>query len=110
MTNERTYMGQELAIFVHAVNWKNYYTSMIRTYLGHRVVEVGAGIGATTLAMCDGSQDLWICLEPDPILRNEMDQLISNKKLPPCCHTQGGFVSDLTKENSFDTFIYIAVL
>lgn len=110
MTNDRAYIGQELTIFAHATNWKNYYTSIIQAYFGTRVVEVGAGIGATTLVMCDGSQDIWICLEPDPILRDKIDWLISNGKLPLCCRTQGGFVSDLTQGNSFDTFIYIDVL
>jgi hypothetical protein len=104
------YMGGELTTFMHARNWKSYYTSLIRPYFGKRVVEVGAGLGATTKIMCDGKQDEWICLEPDPILRAEIDRLISERKLPACCATRDGFVSDLNEGETYDTFIYIDVL
>jgi hypothetical protein len=110
MPVDQTYIGQELTIFAHATNWKRYYASLLKPYLGRRVVEVGAGIGTTTIVMCDGTQEEWICLEPDSILRTEIDQLISDGKLPACCRTQGGFVSDIPSESRFDTFIYIDVL
>ena len=110
MATDQAYIGQELTIFAHAINWKNYYTSIIRPYFGERVVEVGAGIGATTAVMCDGTQKEWICLEPDPVLRTEIDRLISEGRLPPCCQTRGGFVSDLLPEALFDNIIYIDVL
>jgi hypothetical protein len=60
--------------------------------------------------MCDGSQDEWICLEPDPDLRSEIERLIGDRQLPACCRTRGGFVSDLPSETSVDTFVYIDVL
>jgi hypothetical protein len=110
MSTDQTYIGQELTIFAHAINWKKYYTALIQPYFGKHVVEVGAGIGATTAVMCNGIQEEWICLEPDPGLRSEIDHLISDGKLPACCRTQGGFVSDLKPSDSFDTFIYIDVL
>lgn len=110
MSIDQTYPGQELDLFAHATNWKRYYTSIIRSYFGKRVLEVGAGVGATTAVMCDGTQDQWVCLEPDPNLRSRIDHLISVKKLPACCVTRGGFVSGLEAEISFDTCIYIDVL
>jgi len=110
MASDRAYIGQELTIFAHATKWKEYYTSIIRPYFGKHVVEVGAGIGATSRGMCDGLQQEWICLEPDPALRSEIDRLISDGKLPPCCRTQSGFVSDLSPASPVDTFIYIDVL
>jgi hypothetical protein len=110
MPVDQTYIGQELTIFAHATNWKKYYSSILQPYLGKRVVEVGAGIGSTTIVICSGIQEEWICLEPDPVLRTEIDQLISEGKLPTCCHTQAGFVSDIPPESRIDTFIYIDVL
>jgi len=110
MPADQTYIGQELSIFAHAVNWKNYYSSIVRPYLGQQVVEVGAGIGATTAVICDGGQQEWICLEPDPLLRSRIDRLIQEGNLPGCCRTRGGFVSDLPPESRLDTFIYIDVL
>jgi hypothetical protein len=110
MSTEQPYIGQELTIFAHAKNWKQYYASIIRPYFGKRVVEVGAGIGATTLELCDGAQEKWICLEPDTVLRSEIDRLIIEQRLPSCCSTQGGFVSTMPRKHGFDTFIYIDVL
>jgi SAM-dependent methyltransferase len=110
MPPEQAYIGQELAIFAHALNWKEYYTSIIRPYFGRRVVEVGAGLGITTKVMCDGNHLEWICLEPDPDLRSRIDRLILDGELPACCETRAGFVSSLPPEDKFDTFIYIDVL
>jgi ubiquinone/menaquinone biosynthesis C-methylase UbiE len=110
MSTEQPYIGQELTIFAHAKNWKQYYASIIRPYFGKRVVEAGAGLGATTLELCDGTQEEWICLEPDSALRSGIDRLIAEGKLPHCCQTRGGFVSNIPTEQEFDTFIYIDVL
>lgn len=110
MTNDKPYIGQELALFAHARNWKKYYASIIRPYFGRRIVEVGAGIGATTAVLCDGTQAEWICLEPDPYLRAELDRQIAEGILPASCQTRGGFVSDIALEKCADTFIYIDVL
>jgi methyltransferase family protein len=110
MATDQAYIGQELSIFAHAINWKKYYTSIVQPYFGQRVVEVGAGIGATTAVMCDGTQTEWICLEPDAALRTEIDRLISSGKLPACCQTRGGYISDLLPKTLADTIIYIDVL
>jgi hypothetical protein len=110
MATDQAYIGQELTIFAHAIQWKKYFASLIRPYFGKHVVEVGAGIGATTKVLCDGLQEEWTCLEPDPTLRSEIDRRISNGELPGCCQTRGGFVSDLRLPSLIDTFIYIDVL
>lgn len=104
------YVGQELTIFAHATNWKEYYTSLIRPYFGRKVLEVGAGLGATTAVMCDGSQDEWVCLEPDAAMRTEIDALIAAGRLPACCRTQEGSVGTLPAGALFDTLVYIDVL
>lgn len=107
---EKTYPGQELTVFAEATNWKKYYTRFIRPYFGKKVLEVGAGIGATTAVLCDGTQAEWICLEPDASLRREIDARIAHHGLPPCCRTQNGSVGELSADALFDTLIYIDVL
>ncbi len=109
MTDNR-YIGEELTIFSHAKNWKKYYASKIQPYFGKSLLEVGAGLGATTLALITPNQSTWLCLEPDAELLKEIDLLIKNKQLPATCITKIGFVQDLPADQSFDCIIYIDVI
>jgi len=98
------YAGTELELFQHARNWKAYYGGFIRPFLRGEVLEVGAGIGATTESLCDGSQDRWVCLEPDAALARRIRQL------PPCCEVMTGTTASLPPGPLFDCILYIDVL
>jgi SAM-dependent methyltransferase len=104
------YIGNELALFEKAHHWKSYYRSFFSKYLKGSVLEVGAGIGGTTKSLCDGSQDEWICLEPDKELSQEIDQLISAGGLPACCKNVHGFIADIPASKKFDAILYIDVI
>lgn len=108
--DEQTYIGEELDLFAEAINWKLYFSSIIQPYLGKRVLEVGAGLGATTQVLCRGTEFEWICLEPDPKLRAVIDQKIELGQLPKNCKTREGLVATLDVTEQFDTIIYIDVL
>jgi SAM-dependent methyltransferase len=95
---------------MHAQNWKNYFGSHLRGYLTGRVLEVGAGIGSTTGFLCDGKQDKWLCLEPDPGLYDELAKKIADHDLPPCCSSFKGITRDLPKEEKYDAILYIDVI
>ena len=107
-STEIPYVGDELELFSHALNWKSYLRRQISPFLGKSVLEVGAGIGATTRMLCDGSQDRWVCLEPDAPMARLLSVQIENRELPDCCEVQAGTVADVTEE--FDSLIYIDVL
>lgn len=107
---EGAYIGSELEIFKHAVNWKRYYGKMIRPFLGAEVLEVGAGIGATTEVLLTPEQTRWVCLEPDSSLVDEIVKKVSNGSLPPICEPRVGDISCLDKQELFDSVIYIDVL
>ena len=51
MNRSYTYPGGELELFEHARNWKKYFSHFIKPYLKGRVLEVGAGIGSTTVIL-----------------------------------------------------------
>ena len=108
--NKQPYAGNELALFAKALQWKAYYRQFIAPFLGERVLEVGAGLGATTSALCDDSQHDWLCLEPDKNLVAEINKKIQNKELPTCCRSQVGTISSLRMDQLFDSIIYIDVL
>lgn len=105
-----SYIGSELDVFAFASNWKSYYRSLIAEYIGRDVLEVGAGIGATTQTLCDGGQERWVCLEPDPGLAEVINGKIEAGELPKCCTTAIGTVTDISGSDKFDTILYIDVL
>lgn len=105
-----SYIGSELELFREASNWKAYYRQMIESYLGAEVLEVGAGIGATTEVLCRRNHIRWVCLEPDPLLVDTLKPLIANGCLQNCCEPRIGTLLDVNYEELFDTIIYIDVL
>ncbi|MCG8587481.1 MAG: class I SAM-dependent methyltransferase [Pirellulales bacterium] len=104
------YVGDELETFAHAVHWKNYFQHSISEFIRGDVLEVGAGIGATTRALCTGSEDHWVCLEPDAQLAEQLVKSASADPMPVEPEVVIGCVSDLPAERSFDAILYIDVL
>ncbi len=82
----------------------------IRPWLGRRVLEVGAGVGATTLALCRGAHERWVCLEPDPDMERELADRIGSGSLPACCEHRAGTLATLSPGETFDTILYVDVL
>ena len=108
--SEIPYIGNELHLFQHASNWKQYYAKNLKPFIKGDVLEVGAGIGSTTTYLCDGSQRSWLCLEPDSALFKELETKIENKELATRCTCINGIVSDLKTDQKFDTILYIDVI
>jgi SAM-dependent methyltransferase len=71
-SHERFYIGGELDLFALAQNWKRYIRDEVSRYTTGSVLEVGAGIGATTVALHDGTARRWVCLEPDQSLAQRL--------------------------------------
>jgi SAM-dependent methyltransferase len=107
---EILYVGNELELFMQATIWKNYYAGFLKPFLRGEILEVGAGIGGTTTALCDGTQKKWICLEPDPDLYSGLENKINNHQLPPCCISIKGTTVDLSLLEKFDAILYIDVI
>jgi len=100
-----SYPGSELDVFAGAQNWKRYVRSQLRRYLRGRVLEVGAGIGSNTEICFDGTQNEWVCLEPDAVLAGR----IRAKKLEKC-EIVVGTIPDLPANRKFDSIVYFDVL
>lgn len=104
------YIGNELELFKHAVNWKNYYAKFFKHLLKGDVLEVGAGIGETTRSLCDGTQTAWVCLEPDEKLTNEIELKKKQGYLPSFIEIKTATLDNLSSERKFDAIIYIDVI
>jgi SAM-dependent methyltransferase len=110
VSGTETYPGNELELFADARHWKGYLAALLRPHLGGAVLEVGAGLGATTAALCDGSQRPWLCLEPDPAMARALTDAVAAGRLPACCRVVRGTLADLAPDAVFDAIAYIDVL
>lgn len=108
--SEFEYEGSELELFAGAVNWKRYLGRQIAPFLGDRVLEIGAGIGGTTRALCDGRATRWVCLEPDRTMAARLAGEAGAGRLPDCCEPFAGTLSALPAEERFDAVLYVDVL
>ena len=108
MADSFTYQGNELELFRHAKNWKAYFSKVLSPFIHGDVLEAGAGIGATTRLLNDGTASSWLLLEPDAEMSTGLETQIKNGMLPPNCRFKKGTIEHLTEK--FDTIIYIDVL
>jgi len=104
------YIGTELELFSEARNWKTYLYSEVKDYLRGRVLEVGAGTGDTTSVFCDGTQEHWLCLEPDGKFAEILGSKIRKGDLAPCCSAKQGTLAEVPTEPKFDSILYVNVL
>jgi SAM-dependent methyltransferase len=107
---EFTYVGSELELFAEVANWKSYWSSRIRPFIGGNVLEVGAGIGANTRFLDPGGNQRWVCLEPDPQLVDRLAQNLRQTTSRCSYETFCGTLQSLDTRQQFDTIIYIDVL
>jgi SAM-dependent methyltransferase len=108
MSDSFKYEGDELMLFQHAKNWKKYFSKKIKPYIKGTVLEAGAGIGATTLLLNDGSAEKWLLLEPDEKMSALLKKKIETKELPSNCQVQTGTIGQVVL--TFDTIMYVDVL
>jgi 2-polyprenyl-3-methyl-5-hydroxy-6-metoxy-1,4-benzoquinol methylase len=110
MIKEGKYIGTELGLFENAHHWKNYFKSFLSPYLKGSILEVGAGIGGSTISLCDGTQDEWICLEPDLELAQEIEVRKKSGQIPPVCKIVTSYLSELPVDHKFDSILYLDVI
>jgi SAM-dependent methyltransferase len=104
------YAGQELEQARHATNWKAYFGSRLAKYLRGRVLEVGAGLGGTTIHLRSGAQSEWVCLEPDATLAKELSATLAANPSPVPTRIVIGDITALDPGERFDCILYIDVL
>jgi len=110
MGTELDYCGSELDVFIHATNWKKYWADTISPYIGDRVLDVGAGIGATAKALNVKKFQRWVELEPDKNQASRIKKMQDDGEIPAHYEIKNGSSNDIGEETTFDTILYIDVL
>jgi SAM-dependent methyltransferase len=108
--SEIEYAGGELELFRDAVNWKRYWSRVIAPFVGTRVLDVGAGIGATASVLATREYERWLSLEPDAVQAREIERLRTRGEIPSHYEVRAGTSDDLGDGERFDTILYIDVL
>jgi 2-polyprenyl-3-methyl-5-hydroxy-6-metoxy-1,4-benzoquinol methylase len=109
VTHAYEYVGTELSLFAQARNWKRYLAAQLRPFVQGHVLEVGAGIGATTSTLWSPSASRWTALEPDSGLANQARVRLEAIGLEGVT-VRVGTVANLDSAERFDTILYIDVL
>jgi SAM-dependent methyltransferase len=104
------YVGSELELFSTAANWKSYFSGVIRPFIGGRVLEVGAGIGANIPYLYSDQVEEWTSLEPDPDLAGRIAEAVERGTLPARCRVKVGTLRDVEPASLYDTILYLDVL
>ncbi len=100
-----SYCGNELELFEFATNWKRYAAATVSGFISGKVLEVGAGLGGSSIFYYHDSVKTWTALEPDPVL---FKKLIANTSVK--AKFLNGTLQDLKNDDFFDTILYIDVL
>lgn len=105
-----SYSGTELDLFATASHWKTYWSQVIDPYLGQRVLELGAGIGANARALRHRHLARWLSVEPDAAMVGQIKESITRGELSPRHEAVCGTSLNLPQDEHFDTILYLDVL
>jgi SAM-dependent methyltransferase len=106
----QSYQGSELMLFAAARHWKRYVADMMAPYIGGRVLEVGAGLGANIPYLHHARVRDWLCLEPDGAMARSLEAKIAAGELPATCRVIAGGMDAVPPGETFDSILYLDVL
>ncbi len=104
------YLGSELDVFAHAHTWKRYLAAQVASFVSGDVLEVGAGIGATTQVLARLPHRSWTCLEPDGALAQRLHDAVNALAGSAGISVVTGALPDLPAAARYDSIVYIDVL
>jgi Methyltransferase domain len=106
-----SYGGHEFAIFAQARIWKSYWGAYVDPFVRRgRVLEVGAGLGANTSALCHPAVSRWVCLEPDARLAHSLQTMLGGSMKYLNYEARCGTIDRLGRDDIFDAILYLDVL
>jgi SAM-dependent methyltransferase len=111
LTTSSDYVGTELELFAAARNWKRYWSDLIAPFVRGRVLDVGAGLGATAdVFAARANVEAWTCVEPDARFAARLAMRITSGGLPARTRVRHGTIRELDPAERFEAILYIDVL
>lgn len=108
------YVGNELDVFKHAHNWKQYWSACIRPYVRGTVLDVGAGLGANSPYLLNAAVTRLVRLEPDAQfvarLDREATEPADGRGSGAVIENRMGTIGSLGHGERFDAILYLDVL
>ena len=101
------YPGTELDAMSTAMNYHRWIVDSFRPYLGKSVAEVGAGIGTISQFLLKTDLDRLVAFEPSPNMYPVLAEKLRHEQR---AETVNGFFAPDSRENAFDSVVYINVL
>ena len=108
--SDRIHQRRVLEVFTHAPNWRRYCAGQLAPFVRGDVLEVGAGLGASTVGLAELPRRSWTCLEPNRELAAEAEREIAAKGGSLEAQVVVGTIDDLPPGQRFDAVIYLDVL
>jgi 2-polyprenyl-3-methyl-5-hydroxy-6-metoxy-1,4-benzoquinol methylase len=107
---EKQYAADDLETMSEAVRYQAHVFELLRPHIGASVLEVGCGIGTTSLRLAEIAQRL-VCIEPNPnCVSRARAALDGNPKIAlKICHLEECDRDELTAQR-FDTIVCVNVL
>ncbi|ACA15493.1 Methyltransferase type 12 [Methylobacterium sp. 4-46] len=105
------YVGTELDLFSAATTWKAYWSGEIAPFLRGRVLDVGAGLGATAEILGrHPAVTEWTCLEPDRGFAAALAAKLAEGRLAPHTRIRRGTLAAAAAAGPYDAILYVDVL
>lgn len=102
------YVGTELELFQHAVNWKRYWSAQVAPFVQGTVLDVGCGLGVNAAYVANDSVTEYTFLEPDGALLQQVSEHIPLPTTITQRRIEG--TTEKLKGERYDTLLYIDVL
>lgn len=103
-----SYETDDLNDMSEAQNYNAWIISLVQSYFGKSILEVGAGCGNFTQALIAHTDSLITCIEPSSTQFRVLKQV--EQQHPSRINTFHGFSTAIPKNKTFDTIIYNNVL
>jgi len=103
------YQGSELDVFKGARNWKKYWSSQLRPFIGGSVLEVGGGIGANVPYIINSGVKSITLVEPDAeLVQRAQTEMAASNSIP--VDARHGSIDSIEAGSQFETILYIDVI